>query len=586
MKQLFAVFYLVMFALTGVAMWMKPPVDNSKLVWVTDANPVRTEQMNLFKEQYPEYDIMIDPNNTGKQKVIVQSLAGVGPDFFDTTGNQLPDVAEAGIALDITPIVEMARQPDPSPETFRDRPYFQFLHQRLARSLERIGQLSAWTPEALSRNPYYSYLRRRELNGWREANPGKDPPADFTAEVEARTARRCADFARASAAERDAEAQRVAVQYAVDVGKALDPDLIWYVGKDAVEHNGRVYGHPCNIWNCLIAYHKDLFDQEGLPYPRADWTWQDLLETAKRLTKRDEKGTPLQFGLLALDSFELAHGFGAEFYNETKTKCIFNSPEAVRAYRFYVDLRYKHGVLPTPSEQANMAAQGGWGGGSINQFGAKLGAMMRFGRYGMINWRLMNAEQVKKGNPPALHIGFVPPPAKVEPGSTLGRPFYFGGSRMAVINSRSPRKWEALDFLHYLAGPVYGRQINWSADCIPGARKWTQTRAQISNPEFPEEHDTDFYWRDVADDIHPFPESVFLPDAKMWQSIGLHRDRIETRLCSVEDGLRDMELDVNQAIAKYVRERPYLHEPYRKALEEQDKIDRAKGRTPRKEAQP
>jgi hypothetical protein len=157
---------------------------------------------------------------------------------------------------------------------------------------------------------------------------------------------------------------------------------------------------------------------------------------------------------------------------------------------------------------------------------------------------------------------------------------------MAVINSHSERKWESLDFLHYLAGPVYGRQINWSADCIPGRRKWTQAREQISNPDFPNEHDTDFYWRDVADDIHPFPESVFLPDNKMWRCINLHRDRIETRLCTVEDGLRDMEMATNRAIEKYVREHKYLRERYRKALAKQEELDRTADRATQEGARP
>lgn len=33
----------------------------------------------------------------------------------------------------------------------------------------------------------------------------------------------------------------------------------------------------------VLAYNKDMFDQFGVEYPTADWTWDDLAEAAKSL---------------------------------------------------------------------------------------------------------------------------------------------------------------------------------------------------------------------------------------------------------------------------------------------------------------
>jgi len=567
-KLIFLLCYAVLAVLTTVAMWIKPSVESGQLVWATDPNPARTEQMELFRDEYPEHDIMIDPDSGGKQKVITQSLAGVGPDFFDSGPLDVPDYVDAGIAMDLTPIIEMGKDPRPSPEAFRTHPYYRFLVRRYTKALAALSKLAQLTPESLRKNPYFSLLRRRELTAWRESHPGADPDEALAADMERRAAAQATAIARAPKPGQEAEAERAALLHAAETGKALDPGLLWPVARDGTMLGGHSYAYPCNVWWSLIAYHKDLFDKAGLPHPKPDWTWDDFVETARKLTIRDpESGRAEQFGLLGIDGVEMAFNFGADFLNETGTRCIFYGSEAVEAIQLSIDLREKHHASPTASEMANMAAQGGWGAGAINLFGAKKGAMMRFGRYGLINWRLVNEEAKKKGLPPQLHIGFVPPPVKK-------RQYLYGGTRICVVNAHSPRRYEAVDFIAYLAGPRYGRQINWSADCIPGPMKWTRTPEQLSNPRYPEEHDSDIYWRDTAADIHPLMHTRFLPSTTLYQCLYYHLERIGSHLCSVDEGLRALQSDMNQAIEKHVREHKYLRATYDAALKQQAEIDR------------
>ena len=133
-----------------------------------------------------------------------------------------------------------------------------------------------------------------------------------------------------------------------------------------------------------------------------------------------------------------------------------------------------------------------------------------------------------------------------------------------------------MDFIAYLAGPRYGRQINWSADCIPGPRRWTRTRGQLSDPRYPEEHDSDIYWRDTAADIHPLMHTRFLPSPTLYQCLYYHLERIGSHLCTVDEGLRALQSDMNQAIEKHIREHPYLRAAYAAALKQQADIDRRK----------
>jgi multiple sugar transport system substrate-binding protein len=106
MKVFFFSTLAVLIALSLVAQATKPrPVDPSKtqLIWSSDDNPFRREQLEPFNALHPELHLQLDPGNSEIEKVIVQSLAGVGPDLFDCyQGYQLTAYVKAGVAWDVT----------------------------------------------------------------------------------------------------------------------------------------------------------------------------------------------------------------------------------------------------------------------------------------------------------------------------------------------------------------------------------------------------------------------------------------------------------------------------------------------------
>ena len=106
MKVLFAATFLVLVSLSVVTVFMEPELAEEgriPLVWTSDDNPARREQIDLFNELYPDYQLRLDPTNSDMQKVIVQSLAGVGPDLFCCyNGFQLSAYVKSGIAWDLT----------------------------------------------------------------------------------------------------------------------------------------------------------------------------------------------------------------------------------------------------------------------------------------------------------------------------------------------------------------------------------------------------------------------------------------------------------------------------------------------------
>ena len=78
------------------------------LIFSTDLNQIRDEQIDLFREMYPEIPIATDPTKSDDaMKIIVQSVGGVGPDLLTSYNPEiLTAYVKAGIALDITDIIK------------------------------------------------------------------------------------------------------------------------------------------------------------------------------------------------------------------------------------------------------------------------------------------------------------------------------------------------------------------------------------------------------------------------------------------------------------------------------------------------
>ncbi|RKY37639.1 MAG: hypothetical protein DRP73_01420 [Candidatus Omnitrophota bacterium] len=154
-------------------------------------------------------------------------------------------------------------------------------------------------------------------------------------------------------------------------GKGVFLDLTPFIKSDSefslddffpqiVDHftiEDEVYGIPRDVapFAC-IYYNKSLFDQAGIPYPRDDWTWDDLLEVARKLTVYDESGRVKRYGFYtwAWQNFVLSNGGSLVDDVKHPTRLILDSPQAKEGLQFYVDLIHKYKVSPTPSALINM----------------------------------------------------------------------------------------------------------------------------------------------------------------------------------------------------------------------------------------
>jgi multiple sugar transport system substrate-binding protein len=112
----------------------------------------------------------------------------------------------------------------------------------------------------------------------------------------------------------------------------------------AFSRGAAVYALPTGYSPLVLAYNKDLFEQAGIPTPPDDWSWDDFLDVAKRLTRdRDGDGTVDQWGTEADTrvTFWLAWlwaGGGDVLCADGRraTGCL-DAPATVAALRWYAD---------------------------------------------------------------------------------------------------------------------------------------------------------------------------------------------------------------------------------------------------------
>lgn len=295
-------------------------------------------------------------------------------------------------------------------------------------------------------------------------------------------------------------------------------------------YEGRQYGFPANVGYTILLYHRDLFAEAGIEPPTGGWTYDELVDTARRLTV-ESPAIPggRRFGIIGMHPWPMSLSGGSRFFNDEGTRCIFNSRETVASFQAYVDLMYRHKVMPTPAETASMAAAGGFTGGANNAlyFAAKLCAMTIGGRWEYVIYAESNFDRVirpallrhRAGTPPDPDLSdridrivatldrdvLNPLPAEdydlirrvltPEDHSRLlqigvahiptldGRIKYSDvGARVAIVNASSELREYGLRFLEFMGSEAYNERINQAFDSICGVIEYCVDEDGIAGP--------------------------------------------------------------------------------------------------------
>jgi multiple sugar transport system substrate-binding protein len=129
--------------------------------------------------------------------------------------------------------------------------------------------------------------------------------------------------------------------------KFFDKDGLTYAGVygDSTEKvynfDGDYYGIPYGQQLISVYYNKKLFDQAGVPYPTSDWTWDDMREKAKLLTKGSGANKVYgAFFYLATywDHIALQKLGPFVYYSPDFKSARFDSPEIKESLQYFYDV--------------------------------------------------------------------------------------------------------------------------------------------------------------------------------------------------------------------------------------------------------
>lgn len=138
-----------------------------------------------------------------------------------------------------------------------------------------------------------------------------------------------------------------------DLKPYIDRDLNlddFFLLDASTDPQGRVWGIPGGFQMTTLFYKKNLFDAAGVAYPDDSWIVQDLVDAARKLTRR-EGDQVTQYGFHSptggTNGWILwIYLLGGRVMDETLTQSQMNTPETIAAIEFMRSLMWDEQVSP------------------------------------------------------------------------------------------------------------------------------------------------------------------------------------------------------------------------------------------------
>ncbi|CAG7626714.1 ABC transporter substrate-binding protein [Paenibacillus allorhizosphaerae] len=200
---------------------------------------------------------------------------------------------------------------------------------------------------------------------------------------------------------------------------------------DSLKVNDKMYGLPYRKSNWMLYYNKTLFDQAKVPYPKADMTWDEFRDLAKKMTKGE--GANKIYGAFL-------HPWAQTWYIQAvqggSTIIDKDLTPFKKALQFRMDME-KDGSIMSWAEQISTSAH------YNSAFQKGNVAMNLIGDWHVA--QLRQAEEEKKINFD-WDVVPVPHPSGVPANTSLATPVSL------MVNKNSKHKEEAFKVLEYMTG--------------------------------------------------------------------------------------------------------------------------------------
>lgn len=196
--------------------------------------------------------------------------------------------------------------------------------------------------------------------------------------------------------------------------------------------DGRYLMLPTPSFNSqILVYNVELFDKIGLAYPDDSWTWDSMVEGARLLTigGPNDPSKVRQWGLTEYFGWwggwlPFVQQAGGQLFSPEGDRCSLDTPEAVKALRFYYDVVYKYRICPPPGYEVNMGEASGKIGMFVGWHIARYSGLLNFPN---LRWDMA---RMPRG-----------------PGSRKGGELTVGGYGILAKSPHPDEAWELLKFI-------------------------------------------------------------------------------------------------------------------------------------------
>ncbi|WP_432663271.1 sugar ABC transporter substrate-binding protein [Wukongibacter baidiensis] len=135
---------------------------------------------------------------------------------------------------------------------------------------------------------------------------------------------------------------------------------------DLYTYDGKQYGIPKDWDVTALWYNKKLFDAAGVEYPTNEWTWDDMVEAARKITDVDKGiyGTAARIDdnqVGVYNTIPAADGF---VISKDRKQSGYNTEGNVKGINVWLDL-IKEGLSPTVEEMTDTSAVDMFSSGKI-----------------------------------------------------------------------------------------------------------------------------------------------------------------------------------------------------------------------------
>lgn len=135
---------------------------------------------------------------------------------------------------------------------------------------------------------------------------------------------------------------------------AVDISQIYPKTLTAFQIKGEQYGLPTKFSNVVLIYNKDLFDQAGIEYPTADWTWVEELAAAEKIRALGDDVYGIFRPIQTWEFYKTVAQNGGSMMNADQTTFTLNSPENVEALSMMVARINETNVTPNAEQMGGM----------------------------------------------------------------------------------------------------------------------------------------------------------------------------------------------------------------------------------------